>query len=346
MGSKTIQDVADRAQVSISTVSRFINGSRLKVDTRERIEEAISALGYKKNQIASSMRAGKSKTIGLLICSPNEVFQFSVLSAIEAELAKNGYAIMVANYSGYDRYLAEKVDMLTQRGVDGIILYFYTPSPLIVETLNQLTASGIPVVLLDSETPEIQADKVLVDNMNASFRAIEAIIHQGHRDIAVITGEKGHIVSDERLNGYLECMKAYGLPIRDGYIRYGHFSITDSHAAALELLSMDPCPTALFTASYHMTFGAVMAIKELGIRVPEDISLIGFDHIDISEAVMHDLSVIEQPVERIGAAACEAILKRLDGGRKEPYRIIRIPTRLVLRKSIGRVPAGRENGLF
>lgn len=344
MGNVTIRDVARRADVAISTVSRYLNGGALKADTRAAIEEAIAALGFRRNEVASSMRRGQTRMIGILLCDTIEFFQYTLYQTLEAELWKLGYQCILTTYGNLN--VSDKIRTLRQRNVDGLILYYYLPDPAVHDAITEALDDGVPVILLDSDAPDLVTDKVLVDNLNASFRAVEIMIQKGHRDIAVVTGTEKHPVSSERLSGYLECMKAYGLPIQEGYVLYGHFSIADSYNAVSRLMKLPRPPTALFTGSYHMTFGAIMAIREAGFRIPEDISIIGFDNVEVSEAVLHDLTIVEQPVDRIGATAADLMHRRILGENGEKARTIRVPARLVMRNTVARPPKHRENGLF
>lgn len=329
--SSTIRDVAKRAGVALGTVSRYLNGCRLREDNKLKIEKAILELGFKENIIAKGLKNNRSMTIGVVIGSITDIFSTSIVSAVERVLEKENYSVILCDYEGKDDKLEWKLQFLLNRSVDGLILFAGDKSPGILEEYYK---NGIPVVVLDHILPEAGVDTVLADNANASFRAAERLIHSGHKRIAIINGPENSYVSKERYRGFLEALNLYNLNPDSLLVKSGGFSSQGGYCAALELLKHDFPPTALYITNYYMTLGAMMAINELNIKIPDELSVIGFDHFELSDVIKPALTVIEQPVNEIGEIAGRIILKRLKGNYAGFPETHCIKTRMLVRDSI------------
>lgn len=332
--SITVKDVALKAGVALGTVSRYLNGHNLNEDTRLKVYNAIQELDYKQNFMARGIRSKKSMTIGVLISNYKEIFQTSIVSSLEHILEENNYGVMVLNYEGNNEKLYKKLQFLKERLVDGIIVFPYKTDEKINDLLKRFMAEETPVIVIDNDIPGLQTDKVLVDNISASFRAIEHLIHNNHKRIAVIAGSDESNVSCARLKGYKECLITYGIPYDMDLVRYGYYTKSGGYLAAKELLLLENRPTAIFTGSYHMTYGALIAIHEMKISIPGEISIIGFDYTDFSDVIVPALTSIEQPTERMGEMAADLILKRMKGNYEEYPCLCQIPTRMLLNDSV------------
>lgn len=332
----TIRDVARQAEVSVGTVSRFLNGYTLRPDNRRRIEDAISALGFQENLLAKGLKNNRSRTLGVVLGSLTDIFATSIVTAAERTAAQDNYSIIICDYEGSAKKLREKLHFLKIRSVDGLILFpggFSVP-----DMLEEYTAQGIPVVIVNDDMPAFVTDKVTVDNANASFRAVELLIHQRHRDIAVINGDEAVYTGRERLRGYLEALQTYDIPVQASYITCGRFITRGGYEAAKTLLTLQRPPTALYVTNYYMTFGAMMAVSDLGLKVPQDVSVVGFDHFEFSDVIRPALTVIEQPTDKIGEAAARIVLRRIQGDLQDFPVHQRIKTRMLLRDSVQTVP--------
>ena len=196
----TIRDVAQRANVSLGTVSRYLNGHRLKETNRIRVEQAIQELGFRENFIAKGLKNNRSMAIGVVLASLTDLFATSIVTAAERILADENYSIIVCDFESNQQKLEHKLRFLKDRSIDGLILFpgNCTSSDALREYLND----KIPVVIVNDDMPDINTDKVTVDNSNASFRAIEYLIHQNHRDIAIINGDQNTYTGREGIRAF------------------------------------------------------------------------------------------------------------------------------------------------
>lgn len=330
----TIRDVAKKAGVSLGTVSRYLNGYLLREENRKKIEKAIQELGFKENMIAKGLKNNRSMTIGVAIGSLTDIFSTSIVTAIENTAAKHNYSIMLCDYQGSLEKLGQKLMFLKDRSIDGLILFNVSQR---VPVLDEYVKEGIPIVAMDCPIAGLTTDQVIVDNAFASFQAVENLIEHGHRKISIIAGHEGIYSSDERLRGYLEALKTYGISPQEEWVRYGRFSNSGGYRAAKEILQGEEYPTALYVTNYYMMLGAMMAVYELNIKVPEQLSIIGFDHFELSDVIKPALTVIEQPIEKMGEAAAMLVLKRI----KEDYTdfpiTCKLSTHMLTRESVRRI---------
>ncbi len=339
----TIHDVARKACVSVGTVSRYLNGHELKEKNRQAVEQAIEELGFKENMIAKGLKNNRTMTIGVVIGSLTDIFSTSIVSAFERCVEKHNYSIIVCDYDGDENRFRSKVDFLKERSVDGLVIF---PGHRFAETLKNCIGRDIPAVVVNDDFSGVEADKVIVDNSNASFRAIERFINMKHRRISVINGPEDSYVSRERFKGYLEALSVYGIPVDDKYVKYGNFSSVGGYEAVKSLFSLSDPPTALFIANYYMTLGAVMAINELGIQVPEQLSVIGFDRFDFMDAVHPALTVIEQPSDVMGEAVADVILRRMRKDYSDFPSVIEVNTRFYVKDSVAEPADIRQSKLI
>lgn len=339
--SVTVKDVAARAGVALGTVSRYLNGYRLRDPLRERVEAAIADLGYKQNYLARGLKKRRTMTIAALIYAFTDQFSSTIISEIEHVVEQENYLVLVSDYGGDKDQLVSKLGTLRDRFIDGLVLFPLAPGPELTAALEPYRRDGIPVVVLNQDIPELGVDIVKVDNVSASFRAVEHLIHNGHDRIAVIVGLETDPVSRERLQGYLDAMATYHLAVDPALVVYGQYTTAGGQQRTRELFSVEPArrPTALYVTNYYMTFGALIALEELGLAIPADVSLVGFDHPELFDVVHPSLTVIEQPLPRIGQAAGEMLLQRLRGDYADHPRKQEISTRMLVRSSVRRLTA-------
>ncbi|HEX2925757.1 MAG TPA: substrate-binding domain-containing protein, partial [Ruminiclostridium sp.] len=193
---------------------------------------------------------------------------------------------------------------------------------------------NIPVVLIDRALKGVECDTVLVDNLNAAYNAVEQLIVLGHKRIGIICGPDDIYTAQERLKGYERVHEDYAMNIDCELIKKGDYQIESGYRLLLELINMENPPTAVLVTNYEMTLGAVMAINESDIKIPEDLSFIGFDNLQLSKVVKPPLSIVIQPVQQIGEVAANTILKRLKGDNSNFPSMIRLKTELILKESI------------
>jgi LacI family transcriptional regulator len=199
----------------------------------------------------------------------------------------------------------------------------------ILPELDDFINRGIPVVLIDRALEELRCDTVLVDNLNASYNAVEFLITKGHRRIGIICGPKDVFTARERLLGYERVYGDYAMTVDDALIKIGNYDVDSGYALFHELIDSSNPPTAVFVTNYEMTLGAVMAANERNIRIPEELSFIGFDNLQMARIVKPKLSIIVQPVEQIGEMAATILLRRLKGDMGNFPAMVRLKTSLM-----------------
>jgi len=333
MGS-TIKDVAKYAGLSIATVSKYINGGRVREKNRQRIEEAIKALDFKVNELARGLKTSRTMTVGVLIPSLENIFFTSIISYVENILLQNRYSTIVCDYRNDTELERIRFEFLIDKMVDGIIMVPYGED---IVYINKAFKKNIPVVFIDRMIKGIECDVILADNLNASYNAVEQLIIRGHRRIGIICGPKDIYTTQERLKGYIRVYEDYSLEVDERLIKFGNYDVESGYNLLLKLLEEVPPPSAVFVTNYEMTLGAVMAVNEKNIRIPQDLSLIGFDNIQLAKIVKPSLSIVTQPIQQIGEVAASVLLKRMKGDYSNFPSVYRLKTDLLLRESICRI---------
>lgn len=328
----TIKDVARYTGLSIATISKYINGGNVLDKNRVIIEEAIKVLGFRVNEIARGLKTNKTMTIGVLIPSLENIFITSIISIIENILIQNGYSTIICDYKQNEKLERQKVDFLVGKMVDGIIMM---PTSSTGEYLTKIKERNIPLILIDRPLRDIECDVVLVDNLNASYNAVEELIVRGHKRIGIICGPEDVFTTQERLKGYIRVHEDYTMEMDKSLIKFGDYQIQGGYSMLMELLDMNPPPTAVFVTNYEMTLGAVIAINERNVKVPEELSLIGFDNLQMAKIVKPSLSIVVQPMQQIGETAANILLKRLRGDMSNYPTMYRLKTEILVKESIG-----------
>ncbi|MDK2809688.1 MAG: LacI family transcriptional regulator [Petroclostridium sp.] len=330
----TIRDVAKYTGLSIATISKYLNGGNVLEQNKELIEEAIKVLDYKINEIARGLKTNRTMTVGILIPSLENIFFTSIVSNIENILIQNGYSAILCDYREDEKLEKEKFDFLINKLVDGIVM---VPSGKNIECIKGAIEKNIPIVLIDRMLKGISCDVVLTDNLNAAYDAAEQFIMRGHKKIGIISGPENIYTAQERLKGYLRVHEDYAMEVDRSLIKYGDYKIESGYKLLLELIDNNPRPTAVFVTNYEMTLGAIMAINERDIKVPEELSIIGFDNIQMAKIVKPPLSIVVQPMQQIGETAAEVLLKRLKGDRSNFPAIYRLKTEILLKESVSKL---------
>lgn len=327
----TINDVAKKAGVSITTVSYVITGKRfVSEDLQARVRQAMKETGYRPNNLARSLRVGKTDTIGLIIPDSSNLFFAEISRNIEDIGFKNGYAVFLCNSDDQLAKQAEYLDVLISKQVDGIVFISVSNDKPI---LDRLIEANIPFIIVDRYEFDVMADVVLIDNLAGGFAAVEHLASIGHKKIACITGPSSANPSADRFQGFVKGMQAYGLPIPEDYIQTGDFRFRSGETATEHLLALPQPPTAIFVCNDMMAIGALRAIQQHGLCVPEDISIVGFDNIPIVEALTPALTTVSQPIKEIASRAMEILFSRMQGEMRELYKREVLIPKLILRDS-------------
>lgn len=300
---------------------------------RETIAQAISDLGFHVNEIARGLKTSRTMTVGVLIPDLENVFCTSIVAHIENTLQRAGYSSLICDYREDVALEREKLEFLAKKSVDGFI---YMPLGNQEDIVARLLARSLPVILIDRPLPGLACDTVLVDNLNAAYGAIEHLINHGHRRIGIIAGPPGIYTAQERLKGYRRVHEDFDLPIADDLILEGDYSLESGYRLMRQLLQRADPPTAVFVTNYEMTLGAIMALNESPIRVPDELSIIGFDNQQLARIVKPALTIVVQPIQAIGETAATLLMKRLRDDRTGFPVIQRLKTGLVLGDSVRR----------
>jgi LacI family transcriptional regulator len=329
----TIRDVAREAGVSQATAARALAGyGYVSEATRLRVRDAAATIGYRPNAVARSLVSGATKTIGVVVGDIENPFFAGAARGIADVLERDGYTLLLANS---DEDLARErraVEALHARQVDGLAVVPSSGDD--GAHLAAILREGRPVVLLDRPISGLAADAVLVENRQGAQRAVGHLAALGHRRIGLVGDSPGIISTGERIEGYRTALHDVGAPALDALVSLGGSSIDEGHRSALRLLGRPDRPSALFTVNNFMTAGTLGAIRELGLRIPEDIALVGFDDLDWTTLVDPPITVVAQPVAELGRTVAERLLERLRGDAGPP-RETRLTTRLVIRGSCG-----------
>ena len=323
----TIKDVARLAGVSVSTISKYLNGGNVLEENAEAIRKAIAELDYRVNPFARSLKTQKSRAIGVLLPEMTPPFFGSVVMSLDRTLREHGYHTLISCYSSSYGLERENLQLLINNGIDGLI---YAPEDISAEEFYDLTANcSIPTVQIDRMVQGVSSDTVLVDNSDAAYDAVTHLILRGHRRIAIITGPKSVYSAKERLVGYLRALSDNGILYDDNLVISGQYVFGTGYRALETLLELPEPPTAVFVTNYDFTIGLVTAARERGVSIPDDLDIFGFDCVEICTMMRPPLPVVHQPEVQIGVLAAEYLIQRLEGYTGEP-RVTKLKCKLNL----------------
>ena len=321
----TIKDVARLAGVSVSTISKYLNGGNVLEENAEAIRNAIEELDYRVNPFARSLKTQKSRAIGVLLPEMTPPFFGSVVMSLDRALRECGYHTLISCYSSSYGLERENLQFLLGNGIDGLV---YAPEDISSEEFYDMTANcNLPTVQIDRMIQGVNCDTVLVDNADASYTAVSHLISRGHRKVAIITGPKSVYSAKERLVGYLRAQSDHGILYDDSLVISGPYEFATGYRAIDALLNLPDPPTAVFTTNYDFTIGLVTAARERGINIPETLDIFGFDCVEVCTMMNPPLAVVQQPEADIGRIAAEYLIQRLEGYSGEP-RVTKLKCKL------------------
>jgi DNA-binding LacI/PurR family transcriptional regulator len=324
----TIYDVAKLAGVSAATVSKVINNKgRISEETKERINRIMGELNYQPNFIASAMKGKSTYQIALLIPDIENPIYAQYMKHIEERGQELGYNIVMCSTDNNSEKEARHITLLRQRRVDGIIIASKFKNDGI---LKELLRENFPVVLFAHERPEISIDSVTADDYMGGYLAVEHLLKTGHKRIGLL-GEES-ISSDERVRGYKMALSTAGIPIADHLIVVGGSSLQEAEASAAALLDREDKPTAIFGCNDLLAIGVVKAAKSRGIRIPDELSVIGFDDTPLCSIISPNLSSVTMPVRELGKYVTDMIIRKIEQTDSSKQRIRMLPG-LAIRES-------------
>lgn len=329
-GPITIYDVAREAGVSDATVSRVFNNKKnVRATTRQKVLEAAEKLDYVANLQARILAGGKSNIIGLLVPGLDTAYMGEIVRGIDHELANAGYEMILyttrrrgANEASYLQYIANSIS-------EGLLLVVPLLSPKYLEALTNLQ---YPYVLIDERDVTGNSFSIDTTNRQGAYEATEYLIQIGHRKIAFINGIAELHSSIARLGGYKTALTDYDILINPDYIADGNFIQHSGHALATGLLELPDPPTAIFAANDIMALGVMDAVREKGLDIPGDISVIGFDDIPQASTTHPKLTTIQQPLEAMGRAGVQLLLEQIENPESPPESVT-LPTKFIIRDS-------------
>jgi LacI family transcriptional regulator len=328
-----IRDVAKLAGVAPITVSRCINKSGYcSPDTRARVEAAVAELGFVPNRLASGLRSKRTNTLALVLTDITNPFFTTIARGVEDTASEAGYTVVFCNT---DESLPKEkmyLQMLLEKRVDGILL---VPALSERESVAFIKKQNIPIVVLDRRVPNLKTDVVRCDSEGGAYQLTQLLISLGHREIAVLNGPSRVSTADDRLQGYRKALLEAGIASSVEREFHGMFQQESGFEMTHQAMAQIPRPTALFAANNFIAFGALKALREMGLRVPEDVAVVGFDDLPAALVTFPFLTVAAQPAYEMGTTATEILLKKLDGGTAERCREVVLPAEIVVRESSG-----------
>jgi len=339
MRRPTIRDVAKRSRVSLKTVSRVINNEPSVLErTRNKVLKAVSELGYQPDLSARSLRSAKSYAIGLVYDNPNPYYVISVQNGVLSVCRENGYGLQIHPCDSSSPNLAEELSTLVRHArLAGLVLA--PPMSERMELIEHLAANKIPFVriLSAAEDPRDGYPCVFVDDRDAAYDITEHLIQLGHERIGFLWGGPEHRSSPERFKGYEEALKDYGIALDKKLIVPGDYSFDDGFRGARKLFALKDRPTAIFGSNDEIAAGVLAAAKAIGLDVPYDLSIAGFEDSPFSKQSWPALTTAKQATEEIARHATQLLLSRLEPGERAPMENKGFSPMLVIRDSTARV---------
>lgn len=322
----TIKDVAQAAGVSISTVSKYLNGGHVRPENLDPIRKAIADLDYRVNPYARSLRTVPGRSIGILLPTLKVAFFGNIISSLDKTLRAGGYHTIICCYDSDHGLERNYLQFLLNSSIDGLI---YVPEDLSAEEFEELTRKcTLPVVQVDRLIQGVKTDAVLVDNTNTVYAAVSHLIAQGHRRIALITGHTYIFTAKERLIGYLRALSDHNIAYDDALVFSGDYNFTTGYQYFQAMMKLPEPPSAVFCVNDDITVGVIAAVQEHQNHSDFPVSVFGYDCVDICKLMAPPIPVVQQPESEIGRLAGTYLLERLDG-YDGPPRQSRLSSKLI-----------------
>jgi LacI family transcriptional regulator len=331
----TMKRIARELGVSITTVSKVLNNhDDISQETRARVLAKVDELGYRPNAVARSLTLRRTSTIGVVIPDLMHSFFVEVIAGMEPVLSARGFGLLLCSSSEDARKERAELSMLRQRQVDGIVIAS-TSAAGNTDVLAQLVEHGTPIVMFDRDDhPDVRCDRVLTDDERVGKLATEHLIASGRRAIAHVTGPR-IVHARRREKGYRQALRAHALKARPEWVIRGGFMEADGYQAMTRLLSLRPRVDAVFAANDPSAIGAMKAIWDAGLRVPDDIAVVGVGNIALGDLLRVPLTTVSWSREEQGRQSAELLLDRIGPNPSAAFRHVIIPPQLVVRKSCG-----------
>lgn len=312
--SVTIKDIAKAAGVSLATVSRVLNSSGyVKESTREKVHKAIKQLNYTPSAIARSLSTNKTNTIGVIIPEINNPFFGEVITGITQVADEHKLNILLCVTDESIEKERQALKLLSEQRIEGILITTtFGEDARNDDYLSTLEHIGIPIVHIDGHIKYPNVSGVFIDHIQGAFDGVEALIKAGHEKIAIINGLLNSRPAKERLIGYKRALEHYDLPVEERYMYDGDYNAGNAYEITKEILGMEEPPTAIFVSSNMAMLGCVKALNEYGLRIPDDMAVLGFDKVDALNTIGLNISFIDGPTLEIGKTGMKMLIENLD----------------------------------
>lgn len=328
----TLKDVAAAANVSRATAARALNSyGYVGGETARRVREAAKRLGYQTNLVAQALRSGQLPIVGFVAGDIQNPFFARIARDLEVVLREQRYNVLIASSEEDVEQEKELLESLRSLSIRGFIV-----APASTDNSRHIAAlarNGGPVVLIDRIAKGVRADSVIVDNEGGARAAVDYLVANGHRRVGLLRDESQIFTARERSAGYQNSLESHGIALDEALIGVSRSTVEHAVEATIRLFSRRSRPTALFTVDSMMTQGALLGLRSMGLTIPHDVSLIGFDDFDLATFTDPQITVVAQPISEIGPAAAHLLIERLAGEEGKP-RHVRFPTRLITRGSV------------
>ncbi|NAW94383.1 substrate-binding domain-containing protein [Vibrio sp. V42_P2S4T144] len=332
----TMKDIAKLAGVSTSTVSHVINKTRfVSEEISERVNNAAKELNYyAPSALARSLKVNRTKTIGMLVTTSTNPFFGEVVKGVERSCYQKGYSLILCNTEGDNERMRQSINTLLQKRVDGLILMCSSLEGERIDVFERYP--DIPVVVMDWGPMLFTSDKIQDNSLRGGYLAAKYLIDCGHTEIGCITGPLIKHQAQMRYEGYKRAMNEAGLEFNANWIIESDFECEGGYQAFKKMAQRGALPSSIFVSNDMMAMGVINAANELGIKVPDDLSIIGYDDIHIAKFMSPSLTTIHQPKYRLGQAAVETLVRKLDEKSTEA-QVVQLEPTLVERKSVKRL---------
>lgn len=327
----TIREVANLAGVAPITASRVLNNSGYaSEDVRRRVKQAAEQLNYVPNVLARSLKSKRTHTLALVITDITNPFWTTVARGVEDAASEKGYNVIFCNTDESAQKQKAYLQTLIQKQVDGVLLVPASSEENPIEFLKQ---QNVRVVLLDRNLPNTEVDVIRCDSKGGAYRLVKLLIKLGHRNIGIIRGPYGVSSAEDRMAGYQLALEENGQKINDQFVCSGEFSVESGYQLTKKLLSMSPRPTAMFASNNFIAIGALKALRDAHVVVPDEMSVVGFDDLPLAIVVDPFLTVADQPAYEMGRLATQRLLEQLDSEIPDEVQEIVLPVSIIERKS-------------
>lgn len=330
----TIKDVAKKANVSVATVSRILNNlDGYSEETRKKVMDVIEEIGYQRNAIARNLKINESRTIGVLLPRVDTLFYIKIINGIQDYASLNNYSVITCTVGRDGNQITEYLNTLAERQVDGMIVCSLPPKS---QYDKKIVESNIPSILVSTLSYRYSIPYVKVDDYQASYAGTQYLIENGHKNIALLGGKREDpIAGAPRLQGFIQALKDNGLPVNEKFIKHNGFSFNDGIVSMEQLLKEKDRPTAIFATCDEIAIGALTVAHRQGLKVPDDISIIGYDNTIVSEMCYPTLTTIGQPLYEMGKKSVEMLIKKISQNTK--IESVIMPFEIIERETVKKI---------